>query len=500
MGTWDNAVTISVETEQVIDENPEVWLNAAWDAVKNRDFYGALDALNNVKRFDAGRSSLTGNAYALEIVCYYEIGNAVEAHNTFSHHVKDGLEMFLQDKPGFVVQYCRYDTAYWGAYWDYLTKNWFSARNYARLKEFVDDIDDVKFANWTDMKVAEWIVEKGEWKCFQKLIRGRFDFNLCNYRKGNLLMLAASVSASGARNILEYLLEHHVYPLNKVDIHGCTALMLALKNKEFPKANLILQYRPNVNIRNDEGQTALHVAAISDAYGQIESIVSLGANVDERDNDFMTPIHYSIEKSNVAVLRKLLCLGASNEVKTKDGRTPLHYLVQKYGQSDDDGKCLKALIENGADIERTDDEGLTPVAVAACHGWHEGVEILARSGANLNRHYDRFSYNGTIMHSLARGNHWNSPRKEIWQTLLRYNAEVNVTDDRGYTPLMYSVDHNWTFSDELGMARALVRNGANKNVRADDGNTVFSIMRSRNIAPDKLDNNSSSNVLTKFFS
>lgn len=124
------------------------------------------------------------------------------------------------------------------------------------------------------------------------------------------------------------------------------------------------------------------------------------------------------------------------------------------------------------------------------------INILIDFGANPNR---RYKDGKTLLHIIAQGKHWDNSMSEVWRDLLG-RVNVNIQDNNGYTALMYSIDHNWTFSDELDMARQLVKHGAGIDFRGEDGRTVKDIMRSHNIDPRKLYNTESSNFFSKLFS
>lgn len=492
MNSWDYAETLSVETEKVIDEDPRVWMNAALEACKRNDFVEALDDINNVKMFDAETKVCLGNAYALEVACNYNLGNVDEAREVFSRYQNDGLERFLMENPNYVVAYCKFDLSYWKEYWGELVRWWIEQGNYERIKEFADNIDDDEFVSWADINLIGWIVEVGGWKFFQKLINGNFDFTKVSDGNINLLMVVAHTNTNDTYRMMEYLLENNIYPINKCNEHGLTALMMTLCTNQQKKANLILTYNPDINMREENGLTALHMAADADMPLVIEKIVSLGGRIDEKDNEFYTPLHHSVLNKSFLSLKKLLALGADVNVRSDMGVTALHMAVESR-------QCILELLNYNADINAKDDIGATPILYAVVKNSVEGVESLANKGANLDLKYNISSWNRTLLQHIAATVHWKSPRREMWKILLKNNANVNIVDDNGYTALMLSVDHKWSFSDELEMARALVGKGADKNIRANDGNTVYSIMRRHNIDPAKLDNNSSSNWFTKMF-
>ena len=47
-------------------------------------------------------------------------------------------------------------------------------------------------------------------------------------------------------------------------------------------------------------------------------------------------------------------------------------------------KCARILLENGADVNQTDDQGHSALSIAARHGYFHLAELLVSSGANLS--------------------------------------------------------------------------------------------------------------------
>jgi ankyrin repeat protein len=93
-------------------------------------------------------------------------------------------------------------------------------------------------------------------------------------------------------------------------------------------------------------------------------------------------------------------------------------------------KVIKALIENGANVEVHNDNGETPLYWAACSFFGEDpelVQFLINKGADVNR---QDNYSKTPLHVVAM---WGG--LGIAQVLLNNGANVNAQDKVGDTPL-----------------------------------------------------------------
>ncbi|MFO8002516.1 MAG: ankyrin repeat domain-containing protein [Marinilabilia sp.] len=96
--------------------------------------------------------------------------------------------------------------------------------------------------------------------------------------------------------------------------------------------------------------------------------------------------------------------------------------------------CIDRAFEyrgNGADLESTNQEGHTPLMLAAFNGHTEIVQLLIENGANVNVTYNKKL---TPLHFAASG-----AFPETVELLLENGAGINATDDiEHFTPLMYT--------------------------------------------------------------
>ncbi len=496
MSMWDDATIISTETTQVIDPNPEVWINSALESINEKDFYGALEKISSAKNYASGDRNILGMAYALEIVCYYET-NAKEKAQEGKNHLADGLENFLFEYPEYIIRYRGFDNKSWEDLWEKLISNWMDSRDYQKIQRFSNDINSRLFAKLANNNFVIDVVEAGQFDCISKLAEENYDFSKCVRGNENLAMVAAAIPTSGCYDILKYFMENRTFPINWQNESGETILMHAISNGATENAKLILEYKPDVNLFGYGLSTALHIAARKGSADIVEMLISAGADVNKKDSRGWTALHCAAMFRKPMILKTLIKYDSDICEKNNKGQTALHLAVGFAVGGD--MSCVATLIENGADVMATDNDGDDSMVYAVRKKDFKAVTLLCEAGSDLNRRYKSLGHNRTVLHYIAANKHWDLIAKFTWRVLLDCGANVNLTDDNGYTPLMLSVDHNWTFSDELGLARALVKKGANLSVRSKDGRTVESIMRSHNIDPSKLYNTKSSNWFTKLF-
>ena len=507
---WDK---VEVETEKVIDENPEVWVAAAKKSLKDKNFNEALDDAQQAIQFanKSGSSSLLPECYAIQIYAYYEKNEKYNAQKIKDAYFSQGLEEFLIKNPDYVVVFKLHNNEEWYPLWEEIIKSWTRNSDLDNIEKYADLIDDKLLAENATDKLAIVAAEENYFVCLEKIYRG--GFNLSAVRDGdndNLTMLAL-----GNKNIkiASFLIDHKINDVNDTNKENQTVLMIAVALTKDPA---IVQRLIDMGARvNDKDNTKCSALMMTDNAQIAESLIKAGADIEAKDDRNCTPLMHSACAGYTSVVKVLVNYGANLNTTAKEGYTPL--MIAIVNEHTDTAKILidsganvnaksskgftalmfavktrninavNILIRDKADINAENEQGLDALALSFFESTTDISEALLNAGANPNKLYD----GKTLLHLEAEGSHWKHPSS--WKLLLAYNADVNIRDRYGHTALEYSLDHHWTFSDELDMARELVKKGAEVTKRA------ISIMREHNIEFSKLYNNESSNIATKFF-
>ncbi|XP_018574567.1 ankyrin-3-like [Anoplophora glabripennis] len=238
-----------------------------------------------------------------------------------------------------------------------------------------------------------------------------------------------------------------------------TILDLAAREGRLDFVRLLVEH-------GDDGDNvrALHLALYGNHMDVVEYLVDRGVDINTKccsslsytDGQRFTTLHVAVSKGNLEALKFLLQRGANAKVKCGKDNTPLHLAVS-YG---DNVEIVKCLVEFGADLNATDENGCTALYLAVERCRTNTVKYLLQRGANRNI-TDNEGY--SALHIAARENYLDSVK-----LLVEAAADVNATDYYGKTALHFAVSGD---TSNLDIVKCLVENEANVIIRDSEGNT-----------------------------
>ncbi len=255
-------------------------------------------------------------------------------------------------------------------------------------------------------------------------------------------MLRAAI-ADGSEGVVGRLLVLGASPTS--EIGGGTLLALAARAGSADAVRSLLDAGANASAGGEAGPPILH-GALQESTEIFDMLRLAGAPLPEADANGRALLLYGSEGGSEAVVRTILEAGADLDARGNGGMTPL-MLAARGGHAG----AVRTLIEFGADVNATrspDDEEWTALLYAALDGSVETVQALLEAGADVNQGAEEFS---VLFGAVGSGS------LETLEVLLGAGARVDVTNDRGETPLALSIERN-----EEDMAARLRAAGAER--------------------------------------
>lgn len=250
------------------------------------------------------------------------------------------------------------------------------------------------------------------------------------------------------------LIESGRTDINQGGYQGKTPLHCMLQSLQKEEVLKFLEYGPDCNIADDEGNTALHTAVSTQrSFGTaiVEALLERGADPNLRNHKGHTSllsIDYSDDFKKVGVL---VAAGADINARDKSG-APLLFKPVRQNPSrshEDANRDTKTLIEHGADVLARDFDGRTFLHVAVKdHEFRWGapdqpertmsrLEFITSLG--LDVHATDHHGNG-LLHELAlRSQNHDQGRgtsvTALWRGLVGLGLDLDLKNHAGRTPL-----------------------------------------------------------------
>lgn len=224
--------------------------------------------------------------------------------------------------------------------------------------------------------------------------------------------LFEAVDAGNLEKVQE-LIEANPTLLNTKDKNGNTPLIRACFNKiTFVKQPAIAKYLiekgADINIENNQ-RTALYLACAGREadYDLARQIISAGANVNVQGYNGITPLHMAALYLDLKLAKLLIENGADVNINDKYngpiGPSHITGSVLKAAviswKNGDKAEMVKYLLENGAKLNRKDDNNNTELHHAVLKGDADLVRLLAKHGADIN---SVNKYNRTALYYAAK--------------------------------------------------------------------------------------------------
>lgn len=164
--------------------------------------------------------------------------------------------------------------------------------------------------------------------------------------------------------------------------------------------------------------------------------------------------------------------GRPGEPLRRDNLTPLHFAAF-WRAKKSQVKFLRRLLEAGADVHCTDNQGYTPLHDSVYDNTPEPVQMLLEAGADVNA---VTAQGFTPLHLALLDN-----ADKVAEILLAHGSAVTATANEGETPLAFAA-----MSGNVDMVRMLLHAGADAKTTESDGMTPLMRAAYYSSAPEVL--------------
>ncbi len=182
-----------------------------------------------------------------------------------------------------------------------------------------------------------------------------------------------------------------------VNRYGASPLAEAVKVASVPLVELLLEAGADANVANEDGQTALMLAARTGNVTVAELLVKAGADVNRREeHKDQSAVMWAAGENHPEMVAFLVAKGADLSIRAKStdwgsqisneprvqyrpvgGLTPLLDAARAGCLG-----CVRTMVDAGADKDRPNPDGMTPMIMALDNGAPEVAHYLLDQGAH----------------------------------------------------------------------------------------------------------------------
>ncbi len=240
-----------------------------------------------------------------------------------------------------------------------------------------------------------------------------------------------------------------------------TPLLLAVKKRHPEMVRLLLEAGANIKVKTEE---MLEAAVWNNQPNILKLLLDAGARITGKGqkSSYDRLMRYAVQNTSIKSIKLLQSVGATLDESLDLCR--LYGCQYSNKTSDKAYKVAKILIQAGADVNRVDDSGRTPLIYVARIGDIKNAQLLIESGADVNQH----GSDCTALIEAAQCGH-----KKFVRFLTSAGARPDAEDD-GASLISYIQ------MQDIDTVKQLLVDGADVNARKDRNTPLLEAVKGQN--------------------
>lgn len=279
-----------------------------------------------------------------------------------------------------------------------------------------------------------YAARNGNENIINQLIKKKINPKAIN-KKGENLMFVAAEGARMKANTLDFFafIEKLGINPNQKNNEGLTPLFtLASRHKEVPVLTYFIEKGNDVNQKDKQGNTPLINASLRNTLNVVSLLTDKTTNINATNQQGYSALTQAVSGNTPDVVSFLLKKGADVNVKDNEGNTLVYHLLKSYNprETKNFDEKWKILVENGLNFAQNQANG-------------NNIYHLAVEKENLN----------------------------LVQKIASNTNNINAKNNDGLTPLHKAA----MTAKDLKIIDFLIKNGADKTIRTDFGESVYDL-------------------------
>lgn len=179
--------------------------------------------------------------------------------------------------------------------------------------------------------------------------------------------------AFGRKEMVDLLFAKGLTNKSRVNANGASPLHVAAANGQQQVAELLIAGGAEVDAPDDYGWRPLHCAAHRGHAGMVKFLLEKKARIDSRTEDGATPLHAAVDSRYFRLVSERI---------RRDKRREYTFEATFLLLDDSRAQVVSALLERKPDVRARDNEGISPLHLAAQSGHMSTVRLLLKAGAD----------------------------------------------------------------------------------------------------------------------